>query len=76
VNTRQFGKIQSIPVDGDVYAQPLYLLHVNVPGEGILNLLLIVTEHDSVHVLDADGNSTEPVWSHRDPRFPSGHGPG
>lgn len=62
VNGRQFGKIRSIPVDGDVYAQPLYLSRVNVPGKGTLNLLFVVTEHDSVYAFDADGNSTDPVW--------------
>lgn len=62
VNGRQFGKILSIPVDGDVYAQPLYLSHVNVPGTGVRNLLFVATEHDSVYAFDADSNSTEPVW--------------
>jgi hypothetical protein len=43
VNARQFGKISSLPVDGAVYAQPLYLSQVNVPGKGPLNLLSVAT---------------------------------
>jgi hypothetical protein len=62
VNARQFGKVLSIPVDGDVYAQPLYLSQVDVPGKGIRNLLFIATEHESVYAFDADNNSTEPIW--------------
>jgi hypothetical protein len=62
VNAREFGKISSIPVDGDVYAQPLYLSHVDVPGKGSLNLLFVATEHDSIYAFDADGNSADPVW--------------
>jgi hypothetical protein len=62
VNARQFGKVRSIPVDGAVYAQPLYLSHVDVPGKGIHDLLFVATERDSVYAFDANGNSTEPIW--------------
>jgi hypothetical protein len=34
VNSRQFGKLLSLAVDGDIYAQPLYFSGVNVPGKG------------------------------------------
>jgi hypothetical protein len=62
VNARQFGKISSLPVDGAVYAQPLYLSQVNVPGKGLLNLLFVATEHDSVYAFDTGRNSPDPVW--------------
>lgn len=62
VNARQFGKITSLPVDGNVYAQPLYLSHVNVPGKGIHNLLFIATEHESVYAFDADSPAATPIW--------------
>ena len=61
-NARQFGKIRSLPVDGAVYAQPLYLSQVNVPGKGPLNLLFVATEHDSVYAFDTARNSPDPVW--------------
>jgi hypothetical protein len=41
-------KIFSLLADGDVYAQPLYVPHVEIPGKGWHNLVLIATEHDSV----------------------------
>ena len=53
VNSTQFGKLYSVPVDGAVYAQPLYLWAVNIAG-GAHNVLYIVTEHDSVYAIDAD----------------------
>ena len=54
VNVVTFGKLASIPVEGDVYAQPLYLSNVTTVDGRSHNLIVIATEHDQVYAIDAD----------------------
>ena len=62
VNVRQFGKVFTYAVDGDVYAQPLLMPNLEIPGQGRRNMIFIATENDSVYAFDADGKSTMPLW--------------
>ena len=61
VNSSTFGKLFSLPVDGPIFAQPLYMPGVTV-GTQVHNLLFVATEHNSVYAWDADTVSTTPVW--------------
>ena len=63
VNQHQFGKLFTRPVDGHIYAQPLYLYNVNIPNQGIHNVVYVATMHNTVYAFDADNPKTpNPLW--------------
>jgi hypothetical protein len=62
VNASQFGRVATFLVNGDVYAQPLYVQQLEIPGKGLHNVLFVATEKDSVYAFDADVTSTSPLW--------------
>ena len=56
VNSATFGKVRSLPVDGKVDAQPLYLGQLAIGG-ATRNVLYVATEHGSVYAFDADAGT-------------------
>ena len=62
VNAQRFGKLGAFKVDGAVYAQPLFVPGVEVPGRGKHDVLFVATEHDSVYAFDAERPNDPPLW--------------
>src|ERR1700752_2956266 len=60
VATATFGKVGSWTVDGQVYAQPLYLS--GTPIRGHSSVLYVATMHNPVYAFDADTPGGGPIW--------------
>jgi hypothetical protein len=56
VASSTFGLLRSLPVDGRVDAQPLYLSALSAAG-GTFNTVFVATEHDSVYAFDSDSGA-------------------
>src|SRR5215212_3616794 len=61
----RFGRLYARSVEGDIYAQPLYLRGVQTP-HGVKNLVFVATSKNWVYAFDAGESSTDPnagvVW--------------
>jgi hypothetical protein len=63
VNVGSFGKLFDRAVDGYIYAQPLYVPGVNIPGPTPHDVVYVATMHNSVYAFDAhDPAVGAPYW--------------
>jgi hypothetical protein len=62
VNPQTFGKLYCKPVDGEIYAQILYLPQFDFGPKGKKNAIVIATMRNQVSVLDADDQNAAPIW--------------
>lgn len=62
VRPGKFGKLFTRKVDGQLYAQPLYVPKIEVAGK-VRNVVYCATMHDSVYAFDAnDPDQEQPLW--------------
>ena len=57
VNSAQFGALITYPVSGQVYAQPLYVSNLTIPGKGTYNVVFVATMTNDVYAFDADSSA-------------------
>ena len=65
-SSRSFGRLfTTTNVDGQVYAQPLFMHNVTINSVANKDAVFVATENDSVYVFDADstvGSNPTPLW--------------
>ncbi len=61
VNSSSFGKLFACAVDGEMYAQPLWVANLAIGG-GTHNVVFAATENDSVYAFDADASPCVTYW--------------
>jgi outer membrane protein assembly factor BamB len=75
----KFGKLFSVKLDGEVYAQPLFVSNFKING-GTHNVVYVATMNNSVYALDGDTGTTlwhvthgTPIVSSevQDPKYPN-----
>jgi hypothetical protein len=63
VNKNQFGLLFSRQVDGQTFAQPLYLPNQRMPDNALHNVVYVATAHNTVYAFDADNAAqSAPLW--------------
>lgn len=61
LNVNSFGKIASYSLDGESFAQPLYVSGLSLNGK-TMDAVFVATENDSVYAFDAAGRTGGPLW--------------
>src|SRR5450631_1328265 len=62
VGPNTFGLRFDLPVDENIFAQPLYVPNVAIPNLGSHNVLYVATMNDTLYAFDADAGGA-PLWS-------------
>jgi hypothetical protein len=63
VNVNDFGKLFARTVEGDIYAQPLYIQGLDMPDKQKHNVVFVATMHNMVYAFDADDPAQgDPLW--------------
>jgi hypothetical protein len=62
VNVTNFGKLFSLPVQGNIFAQPLYVPGLTIGG-ATRNVVYVATAENNMYAFDADSGNTTPLWT-------------
>lgn len=66
VNVNNFGKLFARGVDGQIYAQPLVVSDLPLPGTGLRSVIIVATTRNMAYAFDAeDPEACHPFWRAR-----------
>src|ERR1017187_9271738 len=63
LKTQSFGRLFSLAVEGQIYAQPLVVSGLDIPGKGLRNVVYIATMRNNVYAYDADDVKGTLLWN-------------
>lgn len=61
VNSKTFGRLFSLTVTGQIYAQPLVITDLKIKDK-MRNVVYVATMENHVYAFDADGGDALPLW--------------
>jgi hypothetical protein len=63
VNVNTFGKLFARGIDGQIYAQPLVVSNVDLPGVGVRSVVFVATSRNMVYAFDSEkADECHPFW--------------
>lgn len=63
VNVNEFGKLFARGVDGQIYAQPLVVSDLEIPGLGRRSIVIVATTRNMLYAFDAENAEVcHPIW--------------
>jgi len=62
LRTQGFGRLFSLVVEGQVYAQPLVVAKLDIPGKPARDVVFLATMRNNVYAYAVDDRSTELLW--------------
>jgi hypothetical protein len=75
VVTGKFGKLRTFPVDGYLYAGPLFTGGLGMPDGNLHDIVFAATAHGTVYAFDADGNNPSAGYLWKQSLFAAGEVP-
>ena len=62
LRNQRFGRLFSLMVEGQIYAQPLVVTALEIPGKGRRDVVFVATMRNMVYAFDTEPGDGSPLW--------------